>query len=390
MTYSINIDRRRPLADGSFPVKVCFSFKENRWKQKYFTTGISTTLEVWELFSKKSKSEKAKELHRSLYPFFSKADKILENKVLSVLELERLWRGGEPGTNLKGLFEQISKSMLAAGRVGSAGVYSTASGSFEDFDKGASISSVTIKWLDRYRAHMRKAEKSVTTTAIYLRALRKVFNDAVAAKLISADLYPFGRRKFVIQEEGARKRALTVAQKDKLLECSGRARDFWAFSYFCNGMSFGDIAHLKVGDLQDGVLYFNRRKTINTSRILRKIEIPLRDEAKQVIARHGSRSLAPKDYLFPILDKDLTPSQIKDRIHDFIAEINTGLKELDLKFPFALTTYTARHTFANIAMQKGADKSFIQEALGHSSMKTTESYISGFDLETKRKISEKL
>ena len=72
--------------------------------------------------------------------------------------------------------------------------------------------------------------------------------------------------------------------------------------------------------------------------------------------------------------------------------MNEGLRVVQdkLKLPFKLTTYTARHTFSNISLLKGASKEYIQEALGHESMNTTEIYLSGFDVETKKRMSERL
>lgn len=77
---------------------------------------------------------------------------------------------------------------------------------------------------------------------------------------------------------------------------------------------------------------------------------------------------------------------------DFIKSINEGLRVVreKLNFPFKLTTYTARHTFSNILLLNGASKEYLQEALGHETMNTTEIYISGFDNDTKKRMSEVL
>jgi integrase len=87
----------------------------------------------------------------------------------------------------------------------------------------------------------------------------------------------------------------------------------------------------------------------------------------------------------------MIPEQQRAAVHAFTKKINAGLSKVadELGLPH-LTTYTARHTFANISLLKGASKEFIQEALGHQSIMTTENYISGFDLETKRKMNAKL
>ena len=50
-----------------------------------------------------------------------------------------------------------------------------------------------------------------------------------------------------------------------------------------------------------------------------------------------------------------------------------------LSLAFLLLMHTARHSFANIARQKKANVYDISKALGHSSLKITESYLSKFD-----------
>ena len=50
-----------------------------------------------------------------------------------------------------------------------------------------------------------------------------------------------------------------------------------------------------------------------------------------------------------------------------------------LSLAFLLLMHIARHSFANIARQKKANVYDISKALGHSSLKITESYLSKFD-----------
>lgn len=47
---------------------------------------------------------------------------------------------------------------------------------------------------------------------------------------------------------------------------------------------------------------------------------------------------------------------------------------IDTKINF----YTARHTFATISLKNGVHVSKIKQALGHQSIKTTESYLEDF------------
>ena len=54
-------------------------------------------------------------------------------------------------------------------------------------------------------------------------------------------------------------------------------------------------------------------------------------------------------------------------------------KELELNKK--VTTYFARHSFATVLRNSGVSMEFISEALGHTDMKTTKSYLAGFEVE---------
>jgi site-specific recombinase XerD len=55
-----------------------------------------------------------------------------------------------------------------------------------------------------------------------------------------------------------------------------------------------------------------------------------------------------------------------------------------------LSMHIARHSFANIARQKKANVYDISKALGHSSIKITESYLSSFDTKTQDETMKKV
>ena len=43
------------------------------------------------------------------------------------------------------------------------------------------------------------------------------------------------------------------------------------------------------------------------------------------------------------------------------------------------STYAARHTFSTVLKRKGVPISYIKDALGHSSVTTTENYLDSFE-----------
>lgn len=415
-TISIVLDERRALASGAFPVKLRITFrvvlsgKKSSWVRRYYGLGEASPA-LFAAAIKVPRSSEQKDLAASISKARKKAEEILDaHQVMSPVLFDRLFTGNS-GSTVLSRFDAYIAELRKYGRVGTASSYNTAKRSFREFAGGdVSFQEITLDWLRRYdrwmKSHkMKKVVKgetvevvvssSVSTVAIYLRCLRKIYNDAVADKLISADFYPFGRRQFVIQSAQAPKHALTEDQKNAVLSYQGpnrKAADFWIFSYFCNGMAFADICRLRNRDIQEDTIFMERVKTASTTRMLKKIEIPMREEVKEIIRKYSVKSLDPDAFVFGVLQAGLSPQQQKNRILDFIDKTNTGLRKvaMELGFTFKFTTYTARHTFATISVQKGASKAFIQEAMGHSSMRTTENYLAGFDRETKRKMNAKL
>jgi site-specific recombinase XerD len=61
-----------------------------------------------------------------------------------------------------------------------------------------------------------------------------------------------------------------------------------------------------------------------------------------------------------------------------------------LKIEKDITTYTARHSFSTVLKRSGASIDIISEALGHSNVRTTESYLDSFEEDTIKKFSASL
>lgn len=407
----IILDTRRPFKGEveRFPVKlqIVFQLRKGKWFQKYYRTGIAMSVEDFAAMNKGSKRVTLEDARRTTESKLEQAKEIIKkNDRLTPEIFHRKFTGGD-GTTVKELFDKYVSELEEFGQVGNAKIYRTAINSFIEF-VGSDFGFVEISqdWLRRYQKFMQAKTKevdgkkvntpaTVTTISIRLRCLRKIFNDAIEQDIISADYYPFGRRRFTIQSVVKPKIALSMEQKNRVLayknESCQRGIDFWVMLYFLNGMAISDLLQLTNREKSGGVIYLDRGKTLRTNKTLKKIEIPVRPEVERLIAKYR-RSLNPDDYIFPVLDMSHSPSQKKNRIQDFTDSVNDDLKTAakDLGFTFDFTSYTARHTFASISLINGATKEQIQEAMGHSSMQTTENYLAGFEFETKKKMNDRL
>lgn len=264
------------------------------------------------------------------------------------------------------------------------------------------IEDIDLNFLKKYEKWMLDNGKSKTTLGIYLRNVRTIFNQEIAAKNVSAELYPFGKSKskFKIPSGSGIKKFLEK-EEIKLLyyyeleqeSNAQRYRDYWFFIYLCNGLNVKDMAMLKYKNIDAGRILFVREKTKNTTRdheVL--IEVPIINEVSNIITRWGNKHTSSETYIFPILKEGLSPRQVIRRVEDTVSNINATMKIIAEKTGVTknVTTYVARHTFATMLKREGFSVEFIQEALGHTDARTTRSYLGSFGSEVKSKAAEKL
>jgi integrase len=156
--------------------------------------------------------------------------------------------------------------------------------------------------------------------------------------------------------------------------------------YLCNGINVKDMSLLKYENIKGEVIEFIRAKTARTKRKVEPVRVNLTDEIKAIISKWGNKKTDGNIFIFPILENGLTPERERQLIQQMTHLINSYMKEIAraLEIDKDVTTYFARHSFATVLQRSGASISFISEALGHSSAKTTQSYLAGFEDESKK------
>ncbi len=131
---------------------------------------------------------------------------------------------------------------------------------------------------------------------------------------------------------------------------------------------------LRKKDLQGNVLSYRRRKTGHTLRVL------LSPEALQLV-RMVSNKDENSPYLFPILhSKEGTEAAYKE-YQSALRRFNYQLSTLKthLNMSSHLSSYSARHTWATMAYYCEIHPGIISEAMGHSSINVTETYLKPFN-----------
>ena len=159
---------------------------------------------------------------------------------------------------------------------------------------------------------------------------------------------------------------------------------------FC-GMPFVDFAHLEKSNVEQGLLKYNRMKTGTP------MSLEILDSAQDAIARlcNGYNEEHPDNrpnYLFRILSGEYkrTDEKAYREYQTALRRFNNDLKCLSrqLRIRSSITSYTLRHSWATTAKYRGVPIEMISESLGHKSIKTTQIYLKGFELEERTKVNK--
>ncbi|WP_315819354.1 site-specific integrase [Paraflavitalea speifideaquila] len=304
----------------------------------------------------------------------------------------------EPDTILAVFLFYISK-LLNEHRIRTAAHYQTTYNVLARFSGNVRFVDINVIYLKRFEAWMLEHKYSKTTVGIYTRCLRALFNEAIFQGIIKGKAATPSAAGFTNPYFEEHQKALTLEDVSKIYyyqpqsERERKAKDFWLFSYLANGINPTDIMHLKYKNIEGEYLVFERAKTVNSTRLdPRPITVFVSDDLQKIIDYWGNKDKNPENYIFPWMEHNITPLRQVELCELFVQAINDWMRKIRKKLGIEkkVTTYVARHTFSTILKRSGVSTEFIQESLGHTSMKTTESYLDSFEKSVKKEYSLKL
>jgi integrase/recombinase XerD len=406
---SIVLDKRRSKADGKFPVKLRVFTPSPRTQKLYATKFEYTEKEFQSIWETTKPRTEHKEQRFMLQALESKANDTANGlNPFTFQEFEKkLFRKAGESQNILYQYSVTIERLIENEQLGTAKNYEQTVKSLIEFythQKGREpkkilFAEITPEWLQKYERFMTEKGRSLTTVSMYLRTLRTVFNQTISEGEIPIDLYPFGKKKYQMPAVQNVKKALNHDHLKLLFNATPmtpeqeRAKDFWFFSYTCNGMNIKDIALLKYKDLQGDKIVFYRAKTKTTSKAnLKPVTVYLNDYSLSIIEKYGNKDKSIQNLIFGIISEENSPEQNFRAIKNFTISINKSLKKLALSNGLTqdISTYWARHSFATNAIRNGASMEFVSEALSHSDLKTTQGYFAGFEDSAKREIMNNL
>jgi len=260
-------------------------------------------------------------------------------------------------------------------------------------DENILFVDIDYNTLQNFCAYLYGKECTANTVRAYLAQVRALFNEAIKAKDLSKDLYPFDGFKMP-KIPKTKKRALRIEDINKIRELElepesylWKARNYFLFMFNNMGINFIDLVQIKKsqfsqvqydeqGNMIAGRISYARNKTGG------EFSIKLTQESLEILNHFDVKNKKLNEYIFPFNYENSEKGrkryeQHRKTVNDHIKKI-AKLANIDEK----VTTYYARHSWATIGKRNNLPITLISEALGHADTKTTEIYLASFDDET--------
>lgn len=188
----------------------------------------------------------------------------------------------------------------------------------------------------------------------YLRAVKRIFNQAVKEKIVKENPCLDVQCKF----SETKRQFLTIEEIQRVNEVvfdMPVIKDAFIFSCY-TGLRLGDVRTLRWGNIVNGYLEYTQHKTGHVART------KLNHTALSIVERQQR----PSPFVF------MLPAKKSFYIHfkRFIA-----LAQLDKRITF----HCGRHTFATLLLTSGCSIYTVSKLLGHKNISTTEVYLNLID-----------
>jgi integrase len=298
---------------------------------------------------------------------------------------------------IKDYMENHINILRETGHTGNANCYAASLRLLEHYDSKFSkklFSEIDIKFVNGFDVFLQKRGCKGNTRKYYFKALRSILNRAIQEKEATEKTYPFGKGGFQIArlDEETEKRYLPVEYLNKIKNIPSEnpqreyARKLFLLSYYCYGISFIDMAYLTKNNIvkfNGGEYIVYKRHKIQHQRSVKPIKIKITDEIQYLLDSLKECSPTMDSFIVPIVSiSGYTGEKLYNHIRFRYKKYNTYLAELAKELEITdikLTTYVSRHTMAMMLQRNDVSREQISQMLGHSDMKTTNTYLDSFD-----------
>tara|TARA_R110001592_G_scaffold169698_5_gene406335 strand:+ start:1420 stop:2517 length:1098 start_codon:yes stop_codon:yes gene_type:complete len=321
-------------------------------------------------------------------------DKLNDTEELNYLSISQLKNKITKKVTFNSFFEysnSIIEQLKKVERYGNANSYYAVTKILKKFNKGNDLkfNEVNYEFLKKFEQFHYSRGNSTNGLAVYMKTIRAIYNKAIKAGIIPKEAYPF--TNYRIKTTPTEKRALDINSIKSIMLLQLKEtnnlfhyRNYFLTSYMLYGVSFIDMAFLKLENIIDNRIKFFRRKTS------KPYDIKITPQLKEILAFY-TKNKNKSDFIFPIIKRDTYELQYKDVL--WARKVyNQGLKQIAEKCHIEqrLTSYVSRHSFATQAMLQDVPLQAISAMLGHNRLSTTQIYLKSLPSEVLDDYNKKL
>lgn len=385
----LRVDKIKSNGEAPIYVRVI-----NDRKPKYKSLGLTVLPQYWD-----DQKEKVKTSH----PHSIRFNHLLNEKISKVQEalIESEFEGTTANpldtlrtrsTGFLDYADEFIKRRTNVNKVGMIRRMGTVVAKVRSYlkNKDIPISSIDVRWLNRYENHLRNdLNNSTNTVASNMSCLRAILNDATREGIIKTGQNPFGLYRIKKAETEIEFLSDSELEAIKNLNLNpstriSRHRDMYVFACYTAGIRISDLLSMRWKDFDGEKLRFT------TSKTSQQLNIKLGNTALELIRTMDNQD-DPNAFIFGLLPSDLNLKDAKathKAISSATAYTNTNLNVIAKKAGLDkhIHFHTSRHTWATRMLRRGMRIEHVSKLLGHRSIRTTQIYAKIVDADLDRSI----
>ncbi len=372
------VKRKKKLASNEYPITIRVSVKGSATAYIRID-GMSCIESEWNDNLSRFKRNKYnyKELNSILFDIETKIDsitsKLLARNEFSITHFKDLYFGKKDDDNVVNNFVKKINELKQLDKIGTANFYNDSMNAFIGYagNKETVFNDIDYSFLTGYRNKQLLKGNKLNTVAVYFRGLRSLHYAYCTKNKLNR---PSAYLEVGIKTEATRHRALTREQLQKLqgYTCKSsfeqRTINIFFASFYMRGINLIDLSKLTKQSIVNNRIEYSRSKTSSL------FSIPITKDVQTILDYFKDDS---SKYLFPIIKNG---NNIKNEVRIFNRIFNRILQRISLSLNLPnVTYYFARHSFASILKSNKVGIEQISQLLGHSDLKTTQIYLTGFE-----------
>jgi len=284
------------------------------------------------------------------------------------------------------------ESLISKGKIGNARNYKiTLSAISNTINLKIPFDKLTLKMILELEENLYKRGMTANGISVYMRALRAIYNKALAVDLASLEKYPF--RKFKIGKKKTVPKVITIPELQTFFALELEEKSILYRShligkllFLLQGINLRDLLLLSSDNIKSGRIIYKRAKT---GRIY---SIKLTAEMKSLFNKFQPN----RHSLLGVIKEDEfnQPNLFTSIYQQKLKVINSHLRKIGklINANEVLISYSMRYSYANACRKLGYSQDLIGQALGHSSHgnQITSIYLEQFDNEIIDKMNQKV